>query len=293
MTQDSTFQSEQQVAWSFIPEVPRVADTIVQAETSRSPSFLPWKLLEAEKKIATERFVSSLPIGDIHIKTRSSDENASDWIALGILLLTAIVVITKQLNARRFLLLLKAGFSNNGLNQLMREWNPSKSILALLIGLLYISSVSLITATLLPAFNPEFRTEITFEWLIGRILPVMGLFVLAKIFLIRLLGYIFQTSETTAFYLAGMFSYFLYSSLIAIPLSIILVYTSALLLKQITFYIVIIFLIYRVLRSFFIGIREHKYSGLLLFLYLCALEIAPTVIFIKTMLLISSGKLPG
>lgn len=293
MTADSTNQSAQHMAWSYIPEIPRIADTVSQTETSLSPSFLPWELLLAEKKIATERFVSSIPAGDIHIKIRRSDESNSDWIALAILVLTVIVVITKQLNARRFLLLLKAGFSNNGLNQLMREWNPSKSILALLIGLLYVASVSLITATLLPAFNPEFRSEITFEWLIGRILPIMGLFVLAKIFLIRLLGYLFQTSETTTFYLAGMFSYFLYSSLIAIPLSIILVYTSALLLKQITIYIIIIFLIYRVLRSFFIGSREHKYSGLLLFLYLCALEIAPTVIFIKTMLLMSSGKLPG
>jgi len=239
------------------------------------------------------RFVLNKPTQTIAPVLRNTNDQSTDWIILGFVIMAGLVVLSKQLNARRFKLLIAAAFGNNQLFQLLREWNPTRNILYGIFTLTYVASASLLTVELMPLLLNRSTEEFNSFLLFPRAASILAAVILFKIIMIKFLGFLFKTTGATLYVLTNLLSQFLISSLVLIPLAVLLAFFPGENLRQIILYIIILLLLFRYLRSFSVGMLERKYSVLLLFLYLCTLELAPLLLFVKIIYLISSGQAVG
>ncbi|MBU1010303.1 MAG: DUF4271 domain-containing protein [Bacteroidetes bacterium] len=239
------------------------------------------------------RFVLNKPTQTIAPAVRNANDQSTDWIILGFVIMAGLVVLSKQLNARRFKLLIAAAFGNTQLFQLLREWNPTRNILFGIFTLTYVASASLLTVELMPMLLSSSANEFNSFLLFPKAAIILAAVILFKIIVIKFLGFLFKTGEATLFVLTNMLSQFLTSSLVLIPLAVLLAFFPSENLRQIILYIIILLLLFRYLRSFSVGMLERRYSVLLLFLYLCTLELAPLLLFVKIIYLISSGQAVG
>ena len=266
-------------------------DSVIwQAET---PVFFPKPMKSPQE--ATEWFVQTKPLARFENLERTRVNSVDGWIVIGTLMFLLLIVLSKQFNPRRFFLLLTAGFSSNGLHQLLREWNPTRHFFALVFTLVYIFSVSLFSASLIPFFlggSSESYAD-TSSAAIPMLMILVGSVVLFRIIMAWLLGFLFDSSEPATFYRANMLSHLLVFSIVAMVLAIVVTYMPLNLFWYLSLFISALLLIISLLRSLMIGLSMHRYSGLLIFLYLCALEIVPVLVLIKSIGLISARSFTG
>jgi hypothetical protein len=278
--------------WDLMPYHPDWVLGDSSVNQSIRPAFYPDPIKSPRE--ATEWFVQTKPLSKIEILERPAENMLTQWFVLGFIFFLFLIVLSKQFNPRKFLLLFRAGFSASGLNLLLREWNPSKHVFALVFTLIYIASVSLLAISLLPGFT-EGKADFdeTSPEFLSKVVILIGAIVFFKVFMAWFLSYLFDTVETTAMYLANMLSHILVFSVTAMILSILLLFVPMEILWYLSLLIIVILLIISLIRSVMIGLLEYRYSGLLLFLYLCALEIAPVLVLIKSIGLISANSFSG
>ena len=102
-----------------------------------------------------------------------------------------------------------------------------------------------------------------------------------KIVIIRLLGNVFHTSQTTREYMINIFVFNLISGLILLPLLVLIVYLKSFNFLYIGLIIIALVILFRFFRGFLIGIGLTKFSFLYLFVYLCSLEILPLIVLLR------------
>jgi len=122
----------------------------------------------------------------------------------------------------------------------------------------------------------------------GGLLYLFNLCLLAGIFLSRALmlnltGIFFNCRKITREYLHNIFIFNKLSGLVVLPLTFLLVYTTGTLQELIfwiTIFILFCIVVMRIVRSVVFSYRKEV-SVFYMFLYLCALEIAPLVLLYR------------
>ena len=246
-----------------------------------NPTFLPsdtkktqYEKVYSEHKLKPE---NSLPV--------AISRDTPDWLFFIILLIIALLTWLKVFYRKNVMQIFEAFFSNIVANQIVRDEN----ILVQRASVLLTIAFNLAAALLLYMLSEIYDWPIPYaagsgfsKFIIFALL--ISFSYTAKFIVLKLAGFLFRIEKAIATYI---FNIFIINNVLGILL-VLLVIGIAYLPASTTDYIVpaaamlVCFAyIYRFLRGLVIGFSYNSYSNIYLFLYLCALEIAPLLIIIK------------
>jgi hypothetical protein len=211
-------------------------------------------------------------------------ETQPDWV-LGVLMGCFILFAWAQVfYARRIRQVFRAPFSKRFINQLTRDGNLFRERISVVMGSIYILTFALF----LYEFNEQIFgysihgiTGVSLYWLITGVIIVS---LAVKVILVRFLGAIFKTRETTNNYLLNLLIFALLAGPLFLVALVFIVYLKSALLLYLCLAGYVILLVFRFTRGFFIGMELRKFSYLFLFVYLCSLEILPLLVLVKVLL---------
>jgi hypothetical protein len=213
--------------------------------------------------------------------TKHQNWQQPDWMA-GILLLCFILLAWNHVyNPGRFLQVMRAPFSKRFINQLVREGNLFNERIAFTLVIMYV----MVLSQFIYLFNIHFQIfqlpEIPGWLLYLGIMAGIALYLTVKVTLIYLLGVIFRTRETTYNYLLNTLIFAILMAPLILFFNVSMLYVNHPVFYNISLFMVLLIFIIRFIRGFFIGMALTKFSYLLLFVYLCSLEILPLLVVIK------------
>jgi hypothetical protein len=244
-----------------------------------------------EKSEPISSFVSVHTKSTLNAIERPDTPEASQMETIIILISFGLVVGARQLFPRKFSQGLLSSTASSHLNQMLREWVPIKHFLGFVYFLLYILTFSLflyhISHIVLSdglGYGFVARTYWTICLIVATVL-------VSKTLLIILLAKLFRTKKQSVNYLGNQLSFFLVGGIYFLAISLVLVYGKGFIGLELGVTFVAIFMIYRLIRSFFSALPERPYGLLYLFLYLCALEIMPLLLLAKTIHNFGQGEL--
>ncbi len=204
-----------------------------------------------------------------------------------------LVVITKVLYPRRFFQFITASFSNNAQWQLLREWYPLNNGLTYLYSLMYFAAYALLINGI--AMSTGGSISIVGSWWLDLLLLflIAAFIISGKYLTIMFLAVLFDARDSGERYLTTQITFALVSLLVMVPLLLVLYYqpgpislVTSLIMLGLTQFL-------RIVRSLRVGLTEKSFGLLYLFLYLCALEIIPLLIVIKTFQIFANGGVIG
>jgi hypothetical protein len=207
-----------------------------------------------------------------------------DWMA-GIILVCFIIQAWNHVfNPGRFLQVIKAPFSKRFINMLVREGNLFNERIAFTLGIQYIGMLALFLYIINEVYlGFQFREMKGFVLYLA-ILGSIAAFTTIKVALIYILGVIFKTRETTYHYLLNHLIFSMLTGPVLLIFTILMVYVNVPFFHYATIIVVLLIYLIRFFRGFLIGMALTKFSYLLLFVYLCSLEILPLLVVVKVML---------
>jgi hypothetical protein len=179
---------------------------------------------------------------------------------------------------RRLRQILKSFISHRFINQLVRDGDPLKENISLLLYIIYFIAFSILFYLAAKLFTVNFNISTVHYF---QILAVILLLFFIKNGFIRFLGIIFKTKKETKEYLRLQYVFNLSTGLFLLPLLIIVIYLKLNLLLKISFVILLLLLVYRLIRVIIYRISPTNFSVFYLILYLCTIEILPLLIFFK------------
>lgn len=225
----------------------------------------------------------------IQPKIRNEHNKIESSSLLILSLVLVLIVLSKQLFPRRFNQLWQAMAGETKLNLMLREWNPSVSMPGIVFFFTYILLLSMILQIAVQKYlitNP-LNLPTYFYW---QILAITSAVILFRLGIKKFVAQLFKAHEINTRYNANEFSFYLIASLILFVSLLIIIFQQG----RMSFYIGVaaftIVLTYNLLRNLFIGLSTGRFSVLYLFLYLCALEIVPFLLLLKTISLLASGQ---
>ncbi|HOI32531.1 MAG: DUF4271 domain-containing protein [Bacteroidales bacterium] len=237
---------------------------------------------------AGQTFITK-PHGTDPVLTHRSHYKSIDPYLLLLIGLSAVsLVLVKHFMPRRFFQLLGTYTANRWLNQLLREWNPSKSMPGPAVVLSYIFLLALMLGLVLSKNHQLANPQIG---IILNIASVVFLFTLVRQSVSKFISLIFRNHVLNIQLRTIEFSHYLIASLTMIPSIIgLLLYPN-----ETGFYISLILVsivfIFSFIRTFFYSLGAAPFSVFYLFLYLCALEIVPFLLLLKTISLVLTGEI--
>lgn len=137
--------------------------------------------------------------------------------------------------------------------------------------------------------HPEITTHISIFWLLAIYVAACLLYLLVKLVIYRIVGWIFFNASITQLWLEAYITLLLYMGILLLPAVAAMVFVTPTLYATIA--IGAICLLFAKLLTFYKWIKlfsENSYGILLLFLYFCALEIMPCLIFYKGLVELNS-----
>lgn len=227
----------------------------------------------------------------LDLAERSVNQGLAGWENIVMLTLLLLIVVMRQLIPRKFGQAFLAATANNQLNQMLREWNPAAHFTGFLFISFYIVSFSMLifqSIKHLPYETGEITGTTGFYFIIN---VAVSLVVLSKLILVKVLGKLFRTKQASQNYLANQFTFWMLGGVYFTVLLFAFAYGHGWPKPAIVVITVSIFMVYRIIRSFLSSLPERNYSLLYLFLYLCALEIVPLLLLVKTVFKIGGGML--
>lgn len=221
------------------------------------------------------------------------NETLNPWYGLLVMLMFMIIVLSKVIYPRRFQQFLKASLNNNGLSQLLREWHPLSNSLSYIYSFVYFLGLSIMIVSIIDylggGLDLSGNAIVDFGILFGGI----SVYVIGKYQTIIGLSILFNVKDSGVRYLANQIVFSLISSLIMIPILLMLIYNAAPSVIYFGLALITIIQFWRILRSFAVGLSENDFGLLYLFLYLCALEIVPILLLVKALIVVSGDGLFG
>lgn len=209
--------------------------------------------------------------------------NRPAWL-IGILLLILISFgLVRIFFYPTFLNIIYGYFNERVLAQISKEDNVLTSWPYIFLYIIFSFSLGLFVVLY---FSAKEDTLFLTLYNFGRISLVIGFLFVAKFLLIRIISVIFDAKRIARDYITVLYIVYFNSLLFLIPILILGVFlpfkyldTLALLLILTT----ILLFSYRIIRSAFSLLGNLKFSIFYLILYLCALEIAPVLILVKSL----------
>jgi hypothetical protein len=230
---------------------------------------------------------TSKPKGPVDLQPRKIANQSGDWHGLVVLLMFFIIVLTKVIYPRRFNQFIQASYSNAGLHMLLREWHPIRNVLTYLYGFVYLAGFAVIILQILDYIGADFvitgKSYYDFLIVLGGVVLVIA----GKYQTILWLSVIFNLKDSGIRYLANQIIFGLITSLLFIPVLLVLIYNPSDIAVISALLILLLVQLTRLFRSFVVGLAEKGIHLFYLFLYLCALEIVPLLLLAKTMMILS------
>jgi hypothetical protein len=244
----------------------QVADTLQIADTVALDSVVP-------------SFITSGFKGSLVPLPRMSYEVLQGWnlALLGIMLL--LIVLNKQLYPRQFRQVLSVPGGVSHTNQLLREWNPKRSFICVSLLLCYILLLALFIQKSFVVFSHDVSTYNVVR-IFGILCALMTGWVLLRYAVLHLVNWLFDARETVDRQMAVKFSVSIYTLIVMMPLVLLLLYNPS----RYFVWIGVALLGLSALTRLVVGMIETrvatKIPAFYIFLYLCALEIAPVAILV-------------
>ena len=205
-----------------------------------------------------------------------------DWI-LGVLVFCFILLAWVQFfYPKRLKQILLAPYSKRHLNQLVREGNLFSERIAVGLGLIYLLQFPLMAYQAYDLMaDHKYSYYFTGASVYLILLLIFVVFWLIKVFLMRFLGTIFRTQQSTHEYLMNSMLFNFLIGLILLPLMVLVVYIKSVFFLKISLIITALLFLLAFIRGLLIGYSQTRFSYLFLFVYLCSLEILPLIVLMK------------
>ncbi len=214
------------------------------------------------------------------------NKNTPDWIFPLVILMVAAFAWLRAFYNKYFLQVVSAFFNNNLANQIVRDENILVQRASILLNLVF----SLVVALFL------YFVSIHFNWSLNGMSFGLSRYIFfalivsaaytVKFIVLRICGYLFQVEKETATYIFNIFLINNAVGTLLIPLVLFIAFSSAIsttLLISISVFFIACGFLYRIIRGIIAGFSSPAFSLYYLFLYLCALEIAPLIVLIKVL----------
>jgi len=214
-------------------------------------------------------------------ETELVNSGSNDWVFYTSMAMLLIFALVRFYNSRRIPYIFSAVFSRNQASQLIREGSVFSDQFFLPLFVVFITSSSLYFYVILQFYN----TSIFVNWptflLFGSVFLGFLLFVLIKILLLNITGWLFKNTEKSFEYIHNSILFNFFSIILILPLMLVINYLQSEFFVYLSFALIFLLFIYRFFRGIIIGLEDTKFSVLHLFLYLCTLEILPLLIIGK------------
>lgn len=232
------------------------------------------------KPIHTEKslFTSSQLKVD-HIRPALLNNQEYSWMTDILVLSFIIYTITQFLYPKRLKQIFNASFARRYINQLVREGGLFEERIT--IGLLFIFFA---TTTIFIFQNIKYNLNIDIAYPEITFLGIFaGLFFywLFKVSIIKFIGFVFKNQAAAFEYNLTSLIYLEVTGLFLLPLSLPAIFQNPQVFSKIGIIIVLIGLLINLIRGFWVGLYNTKFSLFYLILYLCTLEILPLIIVAK------------
>jgi hypothetical protein len=209
---------------------------------------------------------------------------SQDWI-FAIFLICFILLAWIQVGyGKRFRQILQAPLSKRFHNQMLRDGNLFKERISVALGIIYFLTAALMIYEVLLQFPDPSVLSVDGISLYLLILASLFVFWLLKISTIRILETIFKTYHASGDYLLNVLLINSIAGLLLLPVLLMAVYMKSVFFLDICLILFSILFVFRLVRGFVIGLSYSKFSYLLLFVYLCTLEILPLIVLAKLVL---------
>jgi hypothetical protein len=260
--------------FSYIDTSFRFKDIINLPQLQRSDTSRPqYETLYSEHQLKPE---NSLPV--------AMSRDTPDWLFFILLLIIALLTWLKVFYRKNVLQIFEAFFSNVVANQIVGDENILVQRASVLLTITFNLAAALLLYLLSEIYDwPVPYAGSGFSKFIIFALVISCAYTL-KFIILKLAGFLFRIEKAIATYI---FNIFIINNVLGILLILLVIgiaylptATTSYLIPAAAMFVCFAYL-YRFLRGPVIGFSYNSYSNLYLFLYLCALEIAPLLIIIK------------
>ena len=237
------------------------ADTVQVVDTIACDSVVP-------------SFITSGFHGTLNPLPRMSYEILQGWNLALLGLMLFLVVVNKQLYPRQFRQVLSVPGGVAHTNQLLREWNPMRSFICMSFTLGYILLMTLFVQKSCVVLSHDMLTYNNLK-VFGILCAAMTGWILLRHLTLRFVNWLFDTNETIDRQMVVQFSVSILTLIAMVPVTLLLLYNPT---KYFIWIGIAVLGLAAILRLVF-GVMETRVStkipAFYIFLYLCALEIAP------------------
>ncbi|MBU1013515.1 MAG: DUF4271 domain-containing protein [Bacteroidetes bacterium] len=219
-----------------------------------------------------------------YIPTDYSKTMFPEWITYLILGGFILIAMLNFLHRKKLVQFFNATFSSSQANLVIREGNPFRKQITLILTLVYIIAVPLLFYSFIVFYvGSDDQNDNGIIFYLGLVLLFLGLF-LYKVIFIQVTANIFQTEKASYELLVNILIFNLIIGIMILPIIALYIYTQLDILLYISLGIYFIGLLLRQFRQLMVGLSRSIFSVLHLFLYLCTLELIPVVIISKIIL---------
>jgi hypothetical protein len=219
-------------------------------------------------------FITSGFDGTLTPLVRMSYEILQGWnlALLGVLLL--LIVLNKQLYPRQFRQVLSVPGGVAHTNQLLREWNPVRSFLCVSFTMGYILLMALFVQKSCVVLSHDVLSYNSWS-MFWTICGCMTGWVLLRYLMLHLVNWLFETRDTVDRQMSVQFSISIFTLIVMMPVVLLLIYNPTKYFVWIGIGLLGLAAIFRLVLGIIETRVATKMSTFYIFLYLCALEIAP------------------
>ena len=256
-----------------MPEYPHIEYWNPIVDTAQSADSLQVVDTIACDSVVTS-FITSGFHGTLTPMVRMSYEIFQGWnlALLGLMLL--LIVLNKQLYPRQFRQVLSVPSGVAHTNQLLREWNPMRSFLCVSFTLGYILLIALFVQKSCVILSHDVLKYNSWPMFWTLCAGVTG-WVLLRYLMLHFVNWLFNTHDTVDRQMTIQFSISIFTLIVMIPVVLLLIYNPIKYFVGIGFGLLGLAAVFRLILGVIETRISTKISSFYIFLYFCALEIAP------------------
>jgi len=206
---------------------------------------------------------------------------SNGWIT--VLLFTGLILFVwlRIFYYRRFSQLISVFTGKLKVNQLLREGNIFNEQITVPLFLLFIVNFSLFLFRLI--YYPGYHEMYGFEGMLiyGRIILLVLIFFVVKLFIIELTGFIFNSRQVTNLYLISSILFLMIEGVFLLFANFFLFFSDSTLLLSLAVSVFLLIFLFSLIRGMAIGLSSRDYSLFYLFIFILYIEIIPYAVIGK------------
>lgn len=207
----------------------------------------------------------------------------SYWELSIFLLSFILIVIAKILGGKNLSYLFKSILLNKNLISFYKQNNPFNTFYFIILIINFFITLSIFVFELSKIYNLNFIPHSSFESFF-KILSFIFIMYIIKILTSKILAFIFKYQEIVNIYLLIIFLLNSLMGVILLPVTLLISFLQeniSLNILNISFLIIILIFVIRLIKIFTISFFYYSIRSYYLFLYICTLEILPLIVLFK------------